>query len=936
MKNILTLLAATITTTLMAQTEPTAQFSPIDTAVVHGKLSNGLTYYIRHNEQPQQRADFYIVQRVGAILEDDNQDGLAHFLEHMAFNGTKNFPGKQLINYLEGVGVKFGENINAYTSTDQTVYNLSDVPTNNPNVVDSALLILHDWSGFISLLDDEIDSERGVIREEWRTRNTGNRRMYFETIRNTMPGTQYAKRDIIGDTAVINNFKYNELRAYYHKWYRPDLQAIVIVGNIDPQAIEQRIKTMWADIPAPAADAAERIYYPLPNNDAPIVSVVTDIEARFSTFEIAFRFNPTPDSIKLTQIDNEITDGILRHLTSIVISNRFADLVQQGNSPIVHGASYFSSTTPTKDELSFMVVAAQNKTAEAYTLLTDEVEKVRRFGFTQAEVDRAKTQLLSEIKDAYSERFTTDNRAYVNECIRHFLSAEPMPGIEHECNLYNSFVPTVTHNYLFDYIKPYMRNNIVISYTGSNQEGAFIPKQADLLAQFNAAGQRQLAQYKEETFNGPLVDKTPKAGKVKRILPTDLPDVQKWILSNGIEVIIAPTNNKGNEIQMQIIGKGGISKLSADYLASAIATPTIAEYSGLGKYSSTELSKMLSGKSVSVSPSIGRSYEYIDGTSNINDFETMLQLTYLYFTQPRIDSVGYNTTIDYFSAVLANSANDPNKAFSDSIRATSAHGNPYANNSMNMSRIKEIDLQKAIAIYKQRFANPADFKFIFVGNIDPKRDKKAITTWIGGLKTSADRETYTDRDAYMPKGHVTNNFKRKLNVNKTSSFTAYSGTAEPTVKNAIVFDALAAILDMRYLESIREKEGGSYGVSTWASFSIVPTAQYKLCMAFDTDPLKFDHLKQILHSEIATIAQNGPLATDLAKVISNMHKQYAENIKNNSWLIEAIFDKEINNFDRINNASQIIDSIDAATIKAAAQKVIDDNNIVEVTMQPEQ
>src|SRR5574344_378697 len=344
MKNILTLLAATITTTLMAQTEPTAQFSPIDTAVVHGKLSNGLTYYIRHNEQPQQRADFYIVQRVGAILEDDNQDGLAHFLEHMAFNGTKNFPGKQLINYLEGVGVKFGENINAYTSTDQTVYNLSDVPTNNPNVVDSALLILHDWSGFISLLDDEIDAERGVIREEWRTRNTGNRRMYFETIRNTMPGTQYAKRDIIGDTAVINNFKYNELRAYYHKWYRPDLQAIVIVGNIDPQAIEQRIKTMWADIPAPAADAAERIYYPLPNNDAPIVSVVTDIEARFSTFEIAFRFNPTPDSIKLTQIDNEITDGILRHLTSIVISNRFADLVQQGNSPIVHGASYFSST----------------------------------------------------------------------------------------------------------------------------------------------------------------------------------------------------------------------------------------------------------------------------------------------------------------------------------------------------------------------------------------------------------------------------------------------------------------------------------------------------------------------------------------------------------------------------------------------------------------
>ncbi|MBP1675688.1 MAG: peptidase domain protein [Bacteroidetes bacterium] len=488
---------------------------PIDPKVRYGKLDNGLTYYIRANKLPKERAEFYIAQNVGAILENDDQNGLAHFLEHMCFNGTKNFPGKGIINYFEKIGVKFGANINAYTSLDETVYNLSDVPTYRESIVDSALLVLHDWSGFVSLLDEEIDSERGVIREEWRTGAGADRRMWKESNKLKYPGSQYAKRDIIGDTAVINNFSYKTLRDYYHKWYRPDQQAILIVGDIDVDKVEAKIKTMFADIKA-KPNAGERPVYEIYNNAEPIVSVVTDKEARLTRIELNYKHDVLPAQVKATIQGYAI--GIVNNLISSIMGYRFDEITQQANAPFVGGYAFYGQLVKSKDAFKLLAVPSEGKEMEGLNAVLLEAQKVKRFGFTNSEIERAKTDLLKQIEKSYNERENQKNNDLVEEYTRNFLYQEVIPGIEWEYQTLQMLLPNLKADLINQIAKSYITDtNLIVSITAPEKEAVKLPSKEEILKAIANSAKAELQAKAEEDFNKPLINKAPKAGTVKKV-----------------------------------------------------------------------------------------------------------------------------------------------------------------------------------------------------------------------------------------------------------------------------------------------------------------------------------------------------------------------------------------------------------------------------------
>ena len=550
------LLCVVFITTLFAQE---AQPLPIDSNVRVGVLSNGLTYYIRHNEKPKQRAEFHIAQAVGAILEEDHQNGLAHFLEHMAFNGTQHFPGKGIINYFESVGVNFGGDINAYTSLDETVYRLSNVPTVRPGIVDSALLVMRDWSAGLSLQGDEIDNERGVIREEWRTGASANRRMWKESNKQKYVGSQYAKRDVIGDTAVINNFSYQALRDYYKKWYGPDLQSIVVVGDINVDSIEAKIKQLWADVPA-RANRGERPIYPIANNVEPIVSIVTDKEAQQTRIELEYKHDVLPAEAEGTMY--AYTLDLFNNLISTILNYRFSEITQNPDASFVGAYGYYGEIVKSKDGFQLIAIPKEGQEKKALNDLLTEAEKVKRFGFTNAELERAKADLLKQYEKIYNERNNRENIAFTSEYIRHYLDKTPIPGIEWEYDMLKLILPQVKVAMLNELAQSYVTDdNLIISFMAPNKETVKLPSKEETLAVVATVKATELVAPKEETMNKPLVSKAPKCGKIKSVTTNEALGTTEWILNNGVKVVIKPTTFKQDEILMTATSKGGLSKV---------------------------------------------------------------------------------------------------------------------------------------------------------------------------------------------------------------------------------------------------------------------------------------------------------------------------------------------------------------------------------------
>jgi zinc protease len=911
---------------------------PMDPAIRYGKLENGLTYYIRHNQQPRERAEFYIAQNVGAILENDDQNGLAHFLEHMAFNGTRHFPGKELIRYFESIGVKFGTNINAYTSLDETVYNLSDVPTTRQGIIDSALLVLHDWSGFLTLDGDEIDSERGVIREEWRTGAGAERRMWKAANFQKYPGSQYAKRDVIGDTAVINNFSHKALRDFYERWYRPDLQAIFVIGDVDVDMVEERIKQMFSDIPA-KPNAGERPIYEIFDNIDPIVSVVKDPEARLTRIELEYKHRKLPTEIRLSMAG--YLTNVINRMVSAMVGYRFDEITQRADAPFVGGYAVYGELVKSTDAFQLVVVPNEGKEEVGLRAILTEAEKLRRYGFTHSEVDRAKTDILRRMETAYNERDNQRNRNLVREYIRHYLDAEPIPGVEWEFQTLKQIMPHVTAERINDIVRNYVTDeNLIISFMAPDKPTVLIPSKDEVLKMLVEVKNADIAPNEEEELNRPLITDIPKPGRIRDVAVNKVLGTTEWELTNGVRVVFKTTDFKQDEILMTAFSEGGVSKVkNVDDLISATLAASVVANNGIGKFSQVELNKALSGKIVSVSPQIGTYTEGFSGRSSVSDFETMMQLVHLYFTEPRYDHDAFQSLMNMYKATLVNSASDPRVAFSDSITLMVNNRHPRTV-ILNMSTIEKLSQNRALQIYNERFKLPADFTFVFTGNINPDDPsvQKAVLTYLGGLNSGWfwkwKRESFKDVMIRKPRGLVANHFNREMQINKSSNFILYSGHLPYTMQNRTTMTAIGNILSMRYLESIREREGGTYGVGVRGSASRIPIAEGLLLMQFDTDPELQERLMQIIHEEVEEIVKHGPRADDLQKVKENMLKQFEENLRENNWWQSAVQSLYQDNLNYINDYKTSVQALSPLIIQQTLKRIVDQGNVLEVVMKP--
>ena len=920
---------------MMVSAQEAPEKLPIDPEVRYGKLDNGLTYYIRHNEQPKQRAEFHIAQAVGAILEEDHQNGLAHFLEHMAFNGTQHFPGKGIINYFESVGVNFGGNINAYTSIDETVYRLSDVPTYRAGIVDSALLVMHDWSCGLLLLDEEIDAERGVILEEWRTGRTARRRIWKEMNAKMYPGTQYAKRDVIGDTAVINNFAYQALRDYYHKWYGPDNQAIIVVGDINVDSIEAKIKALWADVPR-RANYGERPIYTVSHNDKPLVAIVTDKEAEGSRVTMEYKFDQLPEAMQGTA--QEYMLNLVRELACDMLNNRFSELAQDPKASFTGAGCQYGEAAKKMDAFYGVVIPKEGRETEAFNDLLFQLEKMHRYGFTNAELERVKSEKMNSMEKYYNERNTRRNITLARECIRNFEDGESMPGAQWEYEFVQAVLPLVSLETVNNVAKALIHANPTIAISGPEKEGVNIPSEETILAAI--AGQSDLAIEApvEEVIDTELVKKAPHKGKIKSFRENEEIEATEWILSNGIKVVFHPTEYKADEILMQAFSKGGLSQVKTEDLPSAEVAASLIEMSGIGRFSATQLEKALTGKTVSVSAEISENVERMHGSSSVKDLETMLQLTYLYFTAPRRDEKAYETFMGLMRNQLANRDKNPKIAFSDSVQMMSTNHSPRTilfNNAM----LDRVNLDKALEVYKARFANPADFTFVFVGNINPKDPKvqELICTWLGGMKTKkCNHEEVIDHHITVTMGQQKNYFSRAMETTTASNRIQYTSYDIPfTMANDLNMEMIGRILSTRYLESIREREGGSYGVGTYGYVMGLPSPRAGLLMQFDTDPKKQERLMEIIHEEVQTIIANGPLANDLQKEKESMLKDFQEDLEKNTYWRQSLYMYYMYGHNNIRDYKAAVEAITAETVQETLRKLVSAGNVFEVVMFPE-
>ena len=905
---------------------------PIDSAVRVGKLENGLTYYIRHNEYPKQRAEFHIAQAVGAILEEDHQNGLAHFLEHMAFNGTEHFAGKGIIEYFESIGVNFGGNINAYTSLDETVYRLSEVPTTREGIIDSALLVMHDWACGLLLLEDEIDNERGVIREEWRTGMGASRRMWKQSNMLKYPGSQYAKRDVIGDTAVINNFEYDALRDYYKKWYGPDNQAIIVVGDIDVDQIEQKIKDIWADVPA-RVNRGERPLYSVDDNTDPIVAIVKDKEAQNTRIELEFKKGKLPKELRGT--DAAYVQAGMLDLICDMLNNRFQELSVDPNASFTGAGSFYGETVKEKDAFTAVYIAKQGQETQAYKDLLTQLEKMRRYGFTTSELERVKKEWLSYYEKAYNERGTVRNINRAQECIRHYLDGAPMTGEEWEYQMVQQILPMVNVDMLNQVAQQLVTDeNLIIAFQAPIE--AVLPNELEAVELLAAVKNEEIAAPVEEAIRENLVENAPKAGKIKKVTINSSLGTTEWILSNGVRIVIKPTEYKQDEILFSAFSKGGQSLVATEDLVSALLVTDVVSVSGIADMTMTDLQKALTGKNVSCSPSINANTESIDGASTVKDLETLLQLNYLYFTSPRRDEAAYAMLMSILESQLANRDKNPKVAFSDSVQMMGSNNSPRTV-IFNSEALKKANMDKALEVYKARFANPADFVFTFVGNINPedKAFQQMVCTWLGGLKTSKKKESVRDNGDRVPEGINKNYFTRDMQTKTASNRIQYTSYDIPyTLDNELNMEMIGRILSTRYLESIREREGGSYGVGCGSVLQAYPVAKAYLIMQFDTDPEKQEKLMGIIHEEVNTIVANGPLAKDLNKEKESMLKDFQEDLEKNSYWDTVLYMYYMYGIDYIADYKAAVENITAESVQATLKKLVASGNMFEVVMLP--
>lgn len=915
---------------------------PADKDVRVGKLPNGMTYYLRHNEKPKSQADFYILHDVGAIQEADNQQGLAHFLEHMAFNGTKNLPGKMLIEYLEKVGVKFGANLNAGTGWDYTRYMMKDVPTVREGIIDSALLILHDWSHFITLAPSEIDSERGVIMEELRTRDGASWRSTINLIKNIAKGTKYEERNLIGYLDGLKNFSHSDLESFYHTWYRPDYQAIVVVGDIDVDKVEDKIKNLMSDIPAPDANAPTKEVIKVPDNDEPIISVFTDKEMPYSSIQIGCKHEPMMPKQFNNTVQKEMLDVVTSYITRMG-NARFQEMAMKPDAPFIQANIGYGSVgiCPSLETTMFTAQAQEGKIATAAEAIFTEMERIRRHGFTPSEFERAQNDLLRAAERKYTNRNDRKNGEYVDIYIDNYRENTAMPDAETEWQIDSMLIkqiPLEIVNQMCGQLVS-LDKNLVVIVNAPEKEGLANPSEADILAISKSVAAADIAAYEDNAVKEPLIAENTvlKGSKVKKTTENEVLGTTEWQLANGIRVIVKPTKVKADEVLLQVYSDGGLSTLSdADYYTGNFL-PSVIAMSGISKFSMTDLRKQLSGKTANVMLSVNDYDNGMRGNCSPKDLETMLQLLYLNFTQPRFDQDDFNTMIRQYRSYVENLLTNPDYISEAAVQKT-LYGNNMRRAILSLEMLDSIDFDRLQPVFDALYRNAANFRFTFVGNVDLATLKPLVEKYIGSLPVSKNKKDilgFMDDGVRTAKGNVVNDFKAAMQQPKVSVNRIFTGEIPFTLENKVAMTFLSQALSSRYLISIREEKGGTYGVQVQGHLDGIPFNTYELNIAFDTNEQMADELSEIVLAELKKIAEQGPLAEDIEKTREFLLKNWKNTLEQNNGL-KTILNSWYNyGLDYMNNYENTVRNFKYEDVQKLAQKILADGNMTYVVMRPE-
>ena len=903
---------------------------PFDPSITVGTMANGLRYYIRPNERPENRMELHLAVNAGSVLEEDDQQGLAHFAEHMAFNGTAHFEKQAMIDFLESIGMRFGPEINASTGFDQTVYTL-ELPTDSLEILESAFQILADWAHGVRYDSVEIEKERGVIIEEWRLGRGAEARMLDKQLPILFKDSQYANRLPIGNRAVLDTFHHESLRRFYETWYRPDLMAVIAVGDFDRKHIEDMIHIYFSKIPRPF-NAKPRPDFPIPDHRETRFAIATDPEATHNSISIYFKKDLKPE----TTI-GDYRRMLLENLYDGMLNDRLIELTREADPPYLYALAGSGRFVRTKGVYTLSASVKENGLLLGLKTLLIESERVRRFGFTQTELERKKKEMLRGIQRAYEERDKIRSSRLASEYARNFLVQEPVPGLAFEYALYQRFLPEITLNEVNALSAATLTDsNRVILVDAPEKEGVHVPTEEELMAVFESVRSLDVQPYVDQVLDVPLVERPPEPGSIVHKTSIDTLGVTEWTLSNGIRVVMKPTNFKNDEIRFSSFSPGGHSLIPDSLYIPAITATSLVMESGLGPFTQIELEKQLAGKAVRVSPGISALTERVSGSASPKDLETLFQLIYLTFTEPKVDSTAFKSFKSRIQGYIENRSADPNAAYSDTIQVTTAQYH-FRSRPWSKSLLDEMDLLQSLAYYQDRFSDASDFTFFFVGNFEPDSIAPLVKTYLGGLPSIQREETWKDLGIIPPDGLIQKNIRKGIEP-KSRVRLIFTGPAEWSRQNNYEMDSMIGVLRIRLREVIREDMSGTYGVSVSGGLSRIPREEYTLSVSFGCDPDRVDELTSMVFNQLDSLAQSGPDSLTVSKIQETQRRRYETQLKENGFWLDYLYQTYFFNEDplRLFGFLDRVDTLTTEVVRKTLKKYYTKEHYMKFVLLPEE
>jgi zinc protease len=904
---------------------------PVDPRITTGRLPNGLRYYIRTNRQPENRAELRLAVNVGSVLEDDDQIGLAHFVEHMAFNGTRNFPGQSVIQFMESIGMRAGPSINAFTSFDETVYMLQ-VPTDDAGIVDKAFLVLADWAQNLSFTAEEIDKERGVIIEEWRIGRGANARMRDAQFPILFKDARYADRLVIGTRESLETFEHDALRRFYRDWYRPDMMALVAVGDFDEKAIERLVKVRFGAIPA-AEVPRLRPTYDVPDHKGTLYAIATDKEATMTQISV---YNKLPLAQQRTVA--AYRDRIVSQLASAMFSARLTDLTRKPDSPFVMAAAGRSVFVRSKEAAILSAIPKEGAIEQALEALLVEAARVARHGFVQAELDRQKATTLRSYEQYLAEKDKEESRMLADRLWRNFTVNEVLPGPELEYALHSRFLPEITLEEVNGIARDWLNENSrVVMVSAPEKQGLSVPDEARLATVVAGIAAKEITAYTDTAGSRPLLAELPKPGAIAKVTSKEELGITEWVLSNGVKVVLKPTTHKEDEILFRATSPGGASLASDEDLVPAqtagqVMSPGVM---GLGSFDATDLRKVLAGKIASAGPFIGGMEEGLSGRASPKDLETMFQLIYLTFTAPRADKEAFLAHKEQRKAILANQQASPAWAFNEALQSIMTQDHPRAR-PLTADRIEQMDLDRSLAFYKDRFADASGFTFVFVGSFTPEMMQPLVIRYLASLPSLNRDETWKDIGINLPRGIVEKVVKKGIEPQGRVAI-VFSGPFDYNRDQRVAIRALGMLLQTKLRETVREDLGGTYGVGASPNYTVIPREEYSFSIQFGCSPDRVDELVKVVFDEIELLKKNGPTEKQVSDVREAMLREFETNVKQNAYLLSQIYLRYQvpQDLGELFGLGEYYKTLDEKLIWDAARKYLRMDNYVKVVLLPE-